>query len=189
MTTANTKDQSMQVRDRLQSFSLIDAIMSRRSRRFARGMKLNGGPLAYESRETREPLSLSEQAALAFAACGVTGYALAELPYESGNMPNAGGGNIMKQFIGRTVPSADALHAVIVFLIDDNGAWMLRRPQDFPASEIADLVKAASERRLDDLFLRSRVVLSDKLVDVPRELPFIPPFNKWSANVSGSTYF
>jgi hypothetical protein len=24
---------------------------------------------------------------------------------------------------------------------------------------------------------------------VPRELPFIPPFNKWSANVPGSTYF
>jgi len=26
-------------------------------------------------------------------------------------------------------------------------------------------------------------------VDVPRKLPFVPPFNKWSANVPGSTYF
>jgi hypothetical protein len=24
---------------------------------------------------------------------------------------------------------------------------------------------------------------------VPRELPYVPPFNKWSANVAGSTYF
>ena len=38
-------------RNRLPSYSLLDAISSRRSRRFARGMKLNGGPLAYDSRE------------------------------------------------------------------------------------------------------------------------------------------
>jgi len=177
------------IRDRLRSCSLIDAIASRRSRRFARGMKLNGGPLAYDSRETPEPLSLHEEAALAFAACGVTGYAMAELPYESGSTPDAGGGNIMKQFVGRTVPSADALHAVTVFLINDNGTWMLRRPQDFPASDIADVVQAARDHQFDQLFLRSRVLISDKRVEVPRELPFVPPFNKWSANVAGSTYF
>ena len=177
------------IQDRLRSYSLLDAIASRRSRRFARGMKLNGGPLAYESREAPEALSLAEEAALAFAACGITGYAMGELPYESGSTPDAGGGNIMKQFVGRTVPSADALHAVILFLANDNGAWMLRRPQDFPSSEIGELVRAARERRLDDVFLRSRVAVSDKRVDVPRELPFVPPFNKWSANVPGSTYF
>jgi hypothetical protein len=45
----------------------------------------------------------------------------------------------MKQFVGRTAPSADALHTVTVFLINDRGTWMLRRPQDFPATEIAGL--------------------------------------------------
>lgn len=175
--------------DRLRSYSLLDAITSRRSRRFARGMTLNGGPLAYASRESPEPLTLQEEAALSFAACGVTGYATAELPYESGSTPGAGGGNIMKQFVARTVPSADALHTVIVFLINDNGAWMLRRPQDLPSAEIGDLVNAAREHRLQEVFLRSRVALSDRRVDVPRELPFVPPFNKWSANVPGSSYF
>src|SRR5579859_3826379 len=130
---------------RLRSYSLLDAIASRRSRRFARGMNLNGGPLAYNGREAKDPLSHEEEAALAFAACGVTGYAMAELPYHSGNTADAGGGNIMKQFVGRTVPSADALHTVVVFLINDNGTWMLRRPQDFPSSEIAHLVNAARE--------------------------------------------
>lgn len=185
-----TENQGMQdFRDRLHSYSLLAAITGRRSRRFARGMKLNGGPLAYESRETAGPLSPEEEAALAFAACGVTGYTMAELPYESGSTPDAGGGNIMKQFVGRTVPSADALHTVVVFLINDHGACMLLRPQDYPASEIAELVKAAREHRLHEAFVRSRVRISDRRVDVPRELPFVPPFNKWSANVPGSSYF
>lgn len=190
MKSGHAATQGMQdIRDRLRSYSLLDAITSRRSRRFALGMKLNGGPLTYDSPEAPEPLSQGEEAALAFAACGLTGYAMAELPYESGRVPNAGGGNIMKQFVARTVPSADALHTVIVFLINDNGTWMLRRPQDFPPSEIGDLVAAAREHRLDDVFVRSRVTISDKRVDVPRELPFVPPFNKWSANLAGSTYF
>jgi len=79
------------IQERLRSFSLLDAIVSRRSRRFARGMKLNGGPLAYDSREAPEALSLEEEAALAFAACGVTGYAMAELPYDSGSTPRLQG--------------------------------------------------------------------------------------------------
>ena len=184
-----SSEQAPDIQDRLRTHSLLDAIASRRSRRFAQGMKLNGGPLAYESQQTPNPLSQREEAALAFAACGVTGYAMGELPYDSGKTPDAGGGNIMKQFVARTVPSADALHAVIVFLINDKGAWMMRRPQDFPAAEISDIVMASRERKLDEVYLRSRVAISDRRVDVPRELPFIPPFNKWSANVPGSTYF
>lgn len=152
-------------------------------------MKLNGGPLAYESPRAVEPLTLDEEAALAFAACGVTGYALAELPYQTGSVAEAGGGNIMKQFVARTAPSADALHATTVFLMNDDGTWMLRRPQDFPRAEVPALVAAAREYRLADLFERSRVRIADKRSGVPRELPFVPPFNKWSANVPGSTYF
>ena len=34
---------------RVKSYSLLEALISRRSRRFAKGMSMNGGPLAYES--------------------------------------------------------------------------------------------------------------------------------------------
>jgi len=174
---------------RLHSYPFLDSLLGRRSRRFAPGMTLNGGPLAYKSTRPPEPLSEDEEAALAFAACGITGYVLAELPYETGTVPDAGGGNIMKQFVGRTAPSADALHTVIVFMINDNGTWLLRRPQDFPKSEIASLVQAARERKFRELHERSRVRIAPNRVDIPRELPFLPPFNRWSANVPGSTYF
>ena len=171
------------------SCSLFDALLKRRSRRFAAGMELKGGPLAYRSTLKPQPLSLSEEGALAFAACGVTGYALAELPYETGPVPGCGGGNIMKQFVGRTAPSADALHTVIVFVINDEGTWMLRRPQDVPWHEIAGLIEMARSHRLTDLYLCNRVKIADTRVDVERDLPYIPPFNKWSANVPGTSYF
>ncbi len=174
---------------RLARYPLLDALIERRSRRFAKGMRLNGGPLAHESRQRPLPLTLEEEAALAFAACGVTGYALAELPYQSGDQPEAGGGNIMTHFIGRTVGSGDAMHAVTVFVINDGGVWMLRRPQDYPRTEIAELVRAARSGRLVELYERSRVRIADQRLDVPRQLPFVPTFNKWWTNVPGTTYF
>ena len=72
-----------------EQYSLVQALLERRSRRFARGLHLNGGPLAYQSSAAPQALSLEEEAALAFAACGVTGYALAELPYDTGSTPGA----------------------------------------------------------------------------------------------------
>src|SRR5450755_4494843 len=89
--------------------SLFDALRFRRSRRFAKGIKVDVGPLKYASSELPEPLSEDELAALSFAACGVTGYALGDLVYESGQ-----GGTMMGGFLGRTVGSADAVQAVSV---------------------------------------------------------------------------
>jgi len=169
--------------------SLVDALLARRSRRFGKGMRLNGGPLAFQSAQPPQPLSLEEEAALAFAACGVTGYALAELPYQTGDQPEAGSGNIMTHFIARTVPSGDAMHDCTVFVINDEGTWFLRRPQDFPRGEIPDLVQAGHQHRFVELYERSRVRTGDRRVDPPREWPFVAPFNKYSANVPGTTYF
>lgn len=70
--------------ERIEACSLLQAMINRRSRRFAPGMTLDGGPLSYQSKREPHPLSEEEEAALAFAASGVTGYALAELPYGAG---------------------------------------------------------------------------------------------------------
>ena len=174
---------------RLESYPLLEALISRRSRRFAKGMSLNGGPLAYESEEAPEPLSLEEEAALAFAGCGVTGPTLAELPYEGGGKNEAGSGNIIINLVGRTVASAEAVHAAILFVMGDGGAWMLKRPQDYPRARIPDLVRMAREGRFTDLYEEARIQVSDRRPDPPRELPFVLPFNKWSANVAGTTNF
>src|SRR2546421_1647645 len=174
---------------RLAHYPLLEALLARRSRRFGKGMRLNGGPLAYASAHEPEPLSLAEEAALAFAACGITGYTMAELPYDTGNVAEAGGGNIIVNFVGRTAFSADAAHVVTVFVINDDGVWLLKRPQDYPRLEVPTMVQAAREQRWLDLYEKSRVRIADRRLDVPREVPFVPPFNKWSANVRGTTYF
>lgn len=170
-------------------YPLLDALLDRRSQRFGQGRTLNGGPLAYTSDHSPQPLSLAEEAALAFAACGITGYALAELPYQTGTVPEAGGGHIMTHFIGRTVASGDAMHAVTLFVINDDGAWLLKRPQDYPHGEIAPMIQAARGHQFVDLYDKHRVRLATNRLDVPRALPFVPTFNKWVANLPGSTYF
>ncbi len=170
-------------------YPLMEALIERRSRRFGRGMSLNGGPLAYDSDSTPQPLTLEEEAALAFAGCGITGPVVAELPYDGGDEREAGGGNIMINLVGRTVASGDAVHAVALFVINDGGAWMLKRPQDYPRAEIGALARAAREGDLVGLYERGRVRVADGRPDVPRELPFVMPFNKWAANLPGTTYF
>ncbi|HEX6290865.1 MAG TPA: hypothetical protein VFZ66_16895 [Herpetosiphonaceae bacterium] len=175
--------------EHLARYPLLDALIERRSRRFAKGMRLDGGPLAYTSAQPTQPLSLEEEAALAFAACGITGHALGDLPYQPGAEPETGGGNIMTHFVGRTVPSGDSIHTVIVFVINDQGVWMLKRPQDYARADIGALIGLAREHRLVELYLKNRVRIADRRLDVPREMPFVPPFNRWSSNVPGTTLF
>ena len=95
----------------------------------------------------------------------------------------------MVNFIARTVASGHALHYVTVFVINDDGAWMLKRPQDFPRAEVAELIQAAREHRLVELYKKSRVRIADRRLDVPRQVPYVPPFNKWAANLPGTAYF
>ena len=74
--------------DEVAHYTLLDALRNRRSRRFALGMTMPAGPLAYQSRHAPYPLSEEEEALLVFAACGVTGYALGDLPYATGQGRN-----------------------------------------------------------------------------------------------------
>jgi len=65
----------------------------------------------------------------------------------------------------------NALHLVTLFVINDDGAWMIKRPQDFPREEIPKLIRMARERNLTELYEKSRVRVADRRVDVR-----VPPF-------------
>jgi hypothetical protein len=175
--------------DSVLTYPLHAALLGRRSRRFARGATLDGGPLAFESAAAPEPLTLAEEGALAFAAAGVTGHTLGELPYERGRDPESGAGNIMVHFVGRTVASGDALHSVTLFVLNDEGTWLVRRPQDFAPGDVRALVASAREGRLADVYERSRVRVRPERATVERRVPIFTPFNLWDANIPGSTYF
>jgi hypothetical protein len=174
--------------DQVRTYPLLDSLIWRRSRRFSNGRTLNGRPLGYESGKDPEPLTEEEEAALAFAACGFTGYALGELPY-SVEEPETGGGNILSQFLGRTAPSGDAMHAAYVFVINDEGTYLLKRPTDVEPKVFRDLADAACRRDYLEFYKNARVQISDRRIDVDRKVPKVPGFNQWSANQKGTTYF
>jgi hypothetical protein len=89
----------MSLNKNLVSYPLLEALKKRRSRRFGLGIKMDKGPLAYVSGHAPLPLTEEEEAALVFAACGITGYALADLPFAEGE-----GGTIMAGLLGRPWP-------------------------------------------------------------------------------------
>lgn len=173
----------------LNSYSLTDALLNRRSKRFAKGMSMDQGPLAHSSTQTPEPLTIDEEASLAFAACGTTGYAYADLPYQGDPEEEEGGGNIMTNFIGRTIASGDNIHSVAVFVMNDDGAWLVRRPQDFSATQNADFISMGRDRQFTEWYRNSRVPIADTRPKIPREIPYVPAFNKWSAERPGTTTF
>jgi hypothetical protein len=163
--------------------ALLDLLRTRRSRRFAKGMAMTG-PLSFQSAARHESLSEAELATLAFAACGITGHALADLEYVAGR-----GGTMMASFLGRTVSSADAIHAVAVFVSDDSGTYYLKRPQDFSREEYAEVLSLSAAQDLVGLFRKSRV-----LVKAGRSAPSLtPPFNldvnQWDLYAAGTSYF
>ena len=170
--------------DQAEKFPLLEALRQRRSRRFGLGMKIPAGPLAYQSRHNPRPLTEDEEAAMVFAACGITGHALADLCYAKGE-----GGGIMAGLVARTIASGDGLQSVALVVINDRGAWLVRRPREFPATEISNLIELGKRGEFTELYRRSRVQIADERPRPPSEPLFNINVNRWSAQAPGSTCF
>jgi hypothetical protein len=168
----------------LDRYPLLDALRGRRSRRFGMGMKIESGPFAYESHHETLPLSETEEAALAFAACGVTGYALADLSYGRGQ-----GGGMLAGLLGRAVASPDAINTVSVFVTNDEATYLLKRPQDFAPDEIPTLVGLARRGELVELYRKGRIKIADGRAAPPVEPGYNFNINRWALYAPGGTYF
>lgn len=164
--------------------TLFEVLVNRRSRRVGLGMNIPTGPFQYKSPHPPIPLTEDEEAALAFAACGVTGYALADLSYGARE-----GGTMLAGRLGRTVASPDAVNAVAVLITNDRGTWLLKRPQDFAPAEFLELVHLAKKGALTELYQRSRIQLSDRRTAPPLDPGHNFSINRWSLHAPGTTYF
>ena len=168
----------------LAEFPLLTALRERRSRRFGLGMKMPAGPLAFESRHAPVPLTEEEEAALVFAACGITGHALADLCYARG-----GGGGIMAGLVARTVASGDGLQTVALVVINDEATHLIRRPRELPAGDIPRLIQLAREGAFAQLYRECRVKIKAGRAITPTEPLYNINANQWSAHASGTSYF
>ena len=168
----------------LADYPLLTALRERRSRRFGLGMKMPEGPLAWESRHAPRPLTESEEAALVFAACGVTGHALAELCYAPG-----GGGGIMGGLVGRTVASGDGLQTVALIVTNDGATYLIRRPRELPPGDIAELIELGRKGEFTALYRRCRIKIKEGRARTPTDPLFNINANQWSAHAPGTSYF
>ena len=166
------------------SHPLLAALRERRSRRFGLGMKIPAGPLAYASRHPPVPLTEAEESALVFAACGITGHALADLAYAKGE-----GGNIMAGLVARTIASGDGLQTVALVVTNDTGTHLVRRPRELPAADIGELMAMGRRGEFTGLYRRCRVKIKDGRAAPPVEPLFNINTNRWSAHAPGTSYF
>lgn len=107
----------------MQAFSLIEALLGRRSRRFFRGATIPDGVFAYKSRHDVEPLSELEKLLVVTACGGNTSWhhmiyrARRYAPHLS-NYAGAAG--------GRTFPSAAGFHTSMTFFTEATTAGLIQ---------------------------------------------------------------
>lgn len=164
--------------------SFLDTLRGRRSRRFGVGMRIPEGPFAYASGLPPEPLSDEEEAALVFAACGVSGYALSDLSFGRGQ-----GGSMLAGRVGRTIPSPDSVNAVALVVTNDRDTHLVRRPQDLDPETLKDLIRLAETGDLVEAYRRSRVKILDRRAAPPVKPGMNFLINEWSLYAEGGTYF
>jgi hypothetical protein len=168
----------------LGNYPLLSALRERRSRRFGLGMKIPAGPLAYQSKFQPVSLTETEIGAMVFAACGITGHALADLCYARG-----GGGSIMAGLVARTIASGDGLQTVSLVVTNDEGTYLVRKPRELPAKDIPELVELGRRGKFTELYRRCRVKIKDGRAAPPIAPLFNINANAWSAHATGTTYF
>ncbi len=165
-------------------YPLLSALNGRRSRRFGKGMSISAGPFAYQSQYPPTPLTEDEEAALVFAACGITGYALADLAYGVGE-----GGSMLAGIVGRTVSSPDAINTISLVVINDEATYFIKRPQNLSATDIGILISLAQQGGLTDIYRQSRVKLKNGRSAPPVKPGYNFNINKWSVYAQGGSYF
>ncbi|MBI4641185.1 MAG: hypothetical protein HY731_10855 [Candidatus Tectomicrobia bacterium] len=169
----------------LWDFPLLGAVFGRRARRFALGMEMPNGPLAFRSRHAPIPLSELEQALLVSAATGVTGWNFG-IPYSPGR--DGEYSSYTLRLTGRTNPTAAGIGTPELFYTDDSGIYMTKL-RDATPSRLREFEGINDTKRMLAFYRHHIVKLSDKRLDLPRESPHISPHNLWNANFPGSTLF
>ena len=175
---------SIETNQQLAAYSLLDALQKRRSRRFGLGMKMTKGPLAFQSRHAPVPLTEEEEACLTFAATGITGYALLDLSFTEEQ-----GGAIVARSLGRTIASGDAIQNVSLAVINDEATYLIKRPQDFPADEVAGLIDGVNRKDFVETYRRMRIKIKDGRAAPPLAPMFNVNVNRWSLYAPGTSYF
>ncbi|HET9963110.1 MAG TPA: hypothetical protein VFQ34_12290 [Nitrospiraceae bacterium] len=154
------------------TLTLLDLLQQRKTRRFGRGMTMPDGPLAYESRQEPLPLAREEERYLIYAAVGQSGRNLGDMQFAARPGRTDGQGQALMNFRSRTIPSPCAAHSTQLFYTNDDGLFFV--------------AGSAGPEHPWDLDV---IQLQESRMEIPREAPFMLPFNHWYTNRPGTTLF
>ena len=162
----------------MQSFSLVDALLGRRSRRFFRGAKIPDGVFEYTSNEPPLPLSDFEKMLIVAACGGNTSWnhliyrGKRYAPHLSNYSAAAG---------GRVFPSAAGFHTSQTFFTDDSGLYMVDMRDALACCDRMGDGSLDVEPFIE--YLQSRVrKIHDGRLRFPSETPFTEAHNTWVFN-------
>ena len=166
----------------MQAFTLLEALLGRRSRRFFRGAQIPDGVFAFKSRHEIEPLSELEKLLVVTACGGNTSWhhliyrAEQYAPYLS-NYAGAAG--------GRTFPSAAGFHTSMTFFTDDEGVYVLDNHDVIALTERSEDGSLGLKVILDTLKNQIKKI-EDGRLKLPPEVPYVEPHNTWIVNHPGT---
>ncbi|MGO9904856.1 MAG: hypothetical protein ACLP4R_14300 [Solirubrobacteraceae bacterium] len=164
------------------AFPALEAIFTRRARRFALGATMTG-PLAFSSDKQPVPLASEEEAILVAAATGITGVVREEWPFAT-DAGEATGADKLASFTGRSFPSPLAIHGTELFWTNDDGVFVLPQRDHVPERYL----QLQTQEERSELY-RSAIKLQDGRLEIPRRRPNLFKFNEWLVNTEGATVF
>jgi len=175
----------------LLSYPVLQCLQDRRTRRVAQGVSLSAGDLSYESANAPSPLTPLEEAIL-IASIGPTGAVMHDGPLDKQNgKPELG--TPFLHVTGRAASSADNAQATSMFMINDEGVWLIRRIQEKEAAEFFRTIPPRWEDRTEADWIASanavKVKVHGERLQFPREWPYYLGWNAQHSNVPGTTCF
>ncbi|HEY1985142.1 MAG TPA: hypothetical protein VGG85_07020 [Terracidiphilus sp.] len=172
-------------------YSLMSAIVERRTRRIARGTSLVSDGLSHMSTNSPAPLSPLEEAVL-IVSTGLTGSVTHDGPLQ---IPGGGSelGTPFLNALGRAASSPDNSQATTFFMINDEGIWLIKRLE---GQQALDVLGGLPPDKADwgdaDWLAAARAVklkLYDQRLEFPRQFPYYLGWNKQISNRPGTTIF
>lgn len=172
-------------------YPLMSALVQRRTRRIARGTSIQSGKISHQSSNQPAPLSPVEEAILIMAT-GVTGIVMHDGPLQK---PEGGHelGTPFLNVVGRAGSSPDNAQATHMFMLNDEGTWLIRRLQGREALQLLKETPPSWREWKESDWLAAADLVKRKVyperLDFPRAWPYYLGWNKQISNRPGTTVF
>jgi hypothetical protein len=158
----------------------------------SRGTSFSSGDQSHQSANAPAPLSPLEEAVLIVSTSGATGVTTHDGPLD---MPDGGKelGTPFLNIFGRAASSADNAQATSLFMINDEGIWLVRAPRGAAAAELARDLPPKWQDWTEADWVQTAAAMKTRVqnerLEFPREYPFYLGWNKQLSNRPGTTIF